>query len=63
MTQLLWYYAKVLAKTKNDNTNLETQLKKGSAGYKGHYKGLIELHFDYCSAVRGGLTRQLSEKL
>ena len=35
MTQLLWYYAKVLAKTKNDNTNLETQLsndpgKKGS---------------------------------
>ena len=36
MTQLLWYYAKVLAKTKNDNTNLETQLsndpgKKGSS--------------------------------
>ena len=31
----------------------------------GHpvYKGLIEPHFDYCSAVWGGLTQQLSEKL
>ena len=32
MRQFLWYYAKVLAKTKNYNTNLETQLAKGSAG-------------------------------
>ena len=27
------------------------------------YKGLIEPHFDYCSAVWDGLTQQLSEKL
>ena len=27
------------------------------------YKGLIEPHFDYCSAVWAGLTQQLSEKL
>ena len=27
------------------------------------YKGLIEPHFDYCSAVWDGLTKQLSEKL
>ena len=27
------------------------------------YKGLIESHFDYCSAVWDGLTQQLSEKL
>ena len=27
------------------------------------YKGLIEPHFDYCSAVWYGLTQQLSEKL
>ena len=27
------------------------------------YKGLIELHFDYCSAVWDGLTQQLSDKL
>ena len=27
------------------------------------YKGLIEPHFDYCSAVLDGLTQQLSEKL
>ena len=32
MRQLLWYYAKVLAKTKSDNTNLKTHLAKGSAG-------------------------------
>ena len=31
----------------------------------GHpvYKGLIEPHFDYCSAVWDGLTQQVSEKL
>ena len=27
------------------------------------YKGLIEPHLDYCSAVWDGLTHQLSEKL
>ena len=27
------------------------------------YKGLIEPHFDYCSAVWDGVTQQLSEKL
>jgi len=27
------------------------------------YKGLIEPHFDYCSAVWDGLTQELSEKL
>ena len=27
------------------------------------YKGLIEPHFDYCSAVWDGLTQQLSQKL
>ena len=27
------------------------------------YKGLIEPHFDYCSAVWDGLTQQVSEKL
>ena len=27
------------------------------------YKGLIEPHFDYCSAVWDGLTQQLSKKL
>ena len=27
------------------------------------YKGLIEPHFDYCSALWDGLTQQLSEKL
>ena len=27
------------------------------------YNGLIEPHFDYCSAVWDGLTQQLSEKL
>ena len=27
------------------------------------YKGLIEPHFDHCSAVWDGLTQQLSEKL
>ena len=27
------------------------------------YKGLIEPHFEYCSAVWDGLTQQLSEKL
>ena len=27
------------------------------------YKGLIEPHFDYCSAVRDGFSQQLSEKL
>ena len=27
------------------------------------YKGLIEPHFDYCSAVWDGLTQQISEKL
>ena len=27
------------------------------------YKGLIEPHFDYCSAVWDGLTQQLSDKL
>ena len=32
MTQLRWYYAKVLAKTKNDNTNLETQLSNDPEG-------------------------------
>ena len=27
------------------------------------YKGLIEPHFDYCSAVWDGLSQQLSDKL
>ena len=27
------------------------------------YKGLLELHFDYCSSVWDGLTQQLGEKL
>ena len=40
MTQLLWYYAKVLAKTKNDNTNLETQLSN-DPGKKGKLKEAI----------------------
>ena len=44
MTQLLWYYAKVLAKTKNDNTNLETQLSN-DPGKKGS-------NFFCCDAIR-----------
>ena len=44
MRQLLWYYAKVLAKTKNDNTNLETQLSN-DPGKKGS-------NFFCCDAIR-----------
>ena len=44
MTQLLWYYAKVLAMTKNDNTNLETQLSN-DPGKKGS-------NFFCCDAIR-----------